>query len=71
MMMIVIMIVVLLGLINHEPKTVLCKVQGGVILCVLLVAHFLCMFCSFICIYVKQVKQSCYRPGVAQRVPGS
>jgi hypothetical protein len=46
------MIVVLLGLINHEPKTVLCKVQGGVIICVLFVAHFFMHVCSFICIYV-------------------
>ena len=45
-------IVVLWSLINHEPKTVLCKVQGGVIICVLLVAHLfmhILQFYLYIC----------------------
>jgi hypothetical protein len=47
--------VVLLGLINHKPKTVLCKVQGGVIVCVLLVAHLfmhILQFYLYVCVCV-------------------
>jgi len=30
-----------------------------------------CLACYFAYLIGKKVKQSCYRPGVAQRVPGS
>jgi len=44
-------IVVLLGLIHYEPKTVLCKVQGAVIVCILLVAHlFMHVLQFYLCI---------------------
>jgi len=49
-------IVLLLGLISHEPKTVLCKVLGGVMVCVLLVAHLLIhvlQFYLYICVHVS------------------
>jgi hypothetical protein len=47
--------VVLLGLVNHKPKTMLCKVQGGVIICVLLVAHLfmhILQFYLYVCVCV-------------------
>ena len=47
-------------------------ITNSMYVCVCMYVYiYICMYvCVYVCMYVK-VKQSRYRPGVAQRVPGS